>query len=341
MDVKNPLQDTEQAIELPWLEAFADAWRGRERQERLPHAVMLAGTPGVGKRAAACWIARRRLAVGEAGPLPVFPAALPEHADLHRVCKPEDRLSIGIGQIRELIADLSLTSYEGGAKVAVIEPANLMTVEAANSLLKTLEEPPGDALLVLIADSAGRLPATILSRCQRLNFAVPAADVSLAWLNRRKPAANWAAALTAAGNAPLAAIDALEALGETTAMGRDFAAVAERRASPVEVAARWARLEPQFVLGWLGRQVQQCIYRLSDRTRGTSGSPVPDSVLGRMDSPDLFCYLDTINRLRAQPAGSFNPQLTLESLLIDWALGLANYRDAFSPGGLLPVPGTR
>lgn len=111
------------------------------------------------------------------------------------------------------------------------------------------------------------------------------------------------------------------------------------RASPVDVAARWARLEPQFVLGWLGREIQRVIRRPGDRRSRAPGGGVPDSVLARMDSRNLFCYLDTINWLRGQPAGSFNVQLTLESLLIDWAAGLANYRNAFSPGGLLPVPG--
>ena len=50
-------------------------------------------------------------------------------------------------------------------------------------------------------------------------------------------------------------------------------------------------------------------------------------MLKRMDRRNLFCYLDTINRLRGQPAGSYNVQLTLESLLIDWANGLANEVD--------------
>ena len=70
---------------------------------------------------------------------------MPEHPDLRWIAPPEDKESIGIEQIRDLVDDMGLTSYEGGGKVAVIEPANAMTVNAANSLLKTLEEPPGDA----------------------------------------------------------------------------------------------------------------------------------------------------------------------------------------------------
>ncbi len=334
-------------MEIGWLQAFAEGWQAREAQRRLPHALLLTGQAGVGKRAAAVWLAKRRLGLGGASPLPKYPAGIPEHADLRWVQRDRDKEtgkekdSIGIDQVRELIAELSLTSYEGGAKVAVIEPADIMTTEAANSLLKTLEEPPGDSLLVLVADRVGRLPATIFSRCQRINVPAPPRDASLAWLDRLQPGADWAAALDAAGGAPLAAIDALETLGDTDRMAREFAALVQGRASPVEVAGRWAKMDPSFVLGWLGRQVQLCVYRLSDRSRPSGRHAVPESVLNRMDRRNLFCYLDTINRLRGQPAASFNVQLALESLLIDWAGGLAGYRNPFLPGRLLPVPAAR
>lgn len=328
-------------MDLDWLQSFANGWQAREAQGRLPHAVLLSGQPGVGKRAVAVWLAKRRLGLVGRERLPQYPVAIPEHADLRWVRKPADRESIGIDQVRELIHALSLTSYEGGAKVAVIEPADIMTADAANSLLKTLEEPPGDALLVLLADRVGRLPATIFSRCQRISVPAPPASVSLAWLDRLRPGTEWGAALEVAGGAPLAAIEALETLGDTERMAREFAALAEGRASPVEVAGRWAQMEPQFVLGWLARQVQRCLYRLGDRARPAGPHAVPETVLSRMDSRNLFCYLDTINRLRGQPLASYNVQLTLESLLIDWAQGLAGYRNPFSPGRLLPVPAAR
>ncbi|NNC57700.1 MAG: DNA polymerase III subunit delta', partial [Woeseiaceae bacterium] len=138
-------------MEITWHTDFAQAWRDRISHNRLPHAVLLTGRIGVGKRAAAAWIVRQWLGIGPESALPTHPAQRPEHADLRWVEPPEDKKAIGIDQIRDLVGDLSLTSYEGTGKVAVIDPANAMTVHAANSLLKTLEEPPGNALLVLIA----------------------------------------------------------------------------------------------------------------------------------------------------------------------------------------------
>jgi DNA polymerase-3 subunit delta' len=279
---------------------------------------MLAGPIGTGKRCAAAWLARSRLGF-EVPALPSYPADLPEHADFRWLTPPEDKHAIGIDQVRELVSALNLTSYEGGGKVAIIEPADAMTTSAANSLLKTLEEPPGDTLLILVVDRPGRLPATIFSRCQRINVRAPGEAEAIAWLQGLERGANWTGVLRASGNAPLAAIEAMARVDETDVMAREFVALAEGREAPLRIAARWARLEPDFVLSWLCRQVQMCISRTANGTATGVSATVPDSVLERIDRKKLFCYLDIINRLRGQVAGSFNVQLTLESLLIDWS----------------------
>ena len=309
---------------LTWLEEFAQSWLNRIKQGRLPHAVLLAGPSGVGKRAAAAWMAARHLDMSNTPELPQYPPQRIEHADMRWIAPLEDKQSIGIDQIRELVAELSLTSYQGGGKVAVIAPAETMTNNAANSLLKTLEEPNGDALLILIADRKGRLPATIFSRCQRIDFAVPAEADSLDWLDRIQPGSSWAEALSLAGNAPLNAIAAMDQLDTHAAMSRDFAAVAAGRDSPLDVAARWTKLDTGFVLDWLARQVQGAIFRANDAAKGGGRATIDESVLKRMDRRNLFCYLDIINRLRGQPGGSYNVQLTLEGLLIDLSEGLKN-----------------
>ena len=308
---------------IKWLNTFAKNWQDREAHGRVPHAVLLAGPVGVGKRAAATWIAARRLGVDVDAPVPEYPVPNLEHADLHWIAPLEDKQTIGIEQVRDLVAEFNLTSYEGHGKVAIIEPANAMTHNAANSLLKTLEEPPGDAILVLVADRAGRLPATIFSRCQRIDIALPGEAEGLAWLDQLQPGADWRTALKLAGGAPLAAVGALDELDTHAKMSREFAGVARGRLSPLEVAGNWVKLDTAFVLDWLARQVQEAILLASGGAQSPATPAIDESVLKRMDTRNLFCYLDIINRLRGQPKGSFNVQLTLETLLIDWAEGLA------------------
>ena len=146
-------------------------------------------------------------------------------------------------------------------------------------------------------------------------------------------------ALRAAGNAPLAAVLSLERMEDTEAMARDFAALPERNANPLDVAGRWAKHEPEFVLNWLCRQVQLCILRIFGGLATPPVGGVNDSVLQRIDRRNLFCYLDVINQLRGQPTGSFNVQLTLESLLIDWAGGLPGHQKLGNPASIQAIAG--
>lgn len=309
-------------MDLIWHSEFAKSWLDRSQQDRLPHAVLLIGPVGAGKRAAASWMATQRLRPDPLSELPTYPFDVLQHPDMRWITTPEDKRTIGIEQIRNLVGELTLTSYEGIGKVAVIEPANDMTANAANSLLKTLEEPPGNTLLILVADRIGKLPATIFSRCQRIEFALPTEAVALQWLDRMQAGAAWIEALRASGGAPLTALQALDVLETTAAMGRDLQVLGKGKGSAIEVAARWVKLDPGFVLNWMSQQVKLAVLAVLAGRETAPGLAIDDSVLRRMDSRNLFCYLDIINRLRGQAGGSYNVQLSFEGLLIDWANGL-------------------
>jgi len=99
------------------------------------------------------------------------------HGDFHVIKKQEDKKNISIEQIRDFIKDLSLSSFLGSYKIGIIKQAEALSEEAANGLLKTLEEPKKKVIVILVTNNIDRLPATIVSRSQVLNFSAVSASL--------------------------------------------------------------------------------------------------------------------------------------------------------------------
>lgn len=174
------------------LAAFRTAWSGG----RLHHAWLIGGPSGIGKATLAFRLARWVLAGGPATDAalslpashPVFrKVALGSHPDLVVLERSENaktgrmRTEIVVDDVRTLAHFLRLTPAESDWRVAIVDPADDLNREAANALLKILEEPPPRALLLLVAHAPGRLLPTIRSRCRRLML-TPLAEAELASL---------------------------------------------------------------------------------------------------------------------------------------------------------------
>ncbi|HEX7417896.1 MAG TPA: hypothetical protein VF315_07575, partial [Steroidobacteraceae bacterium] len=172
-------------MKLPWLDAALESFRRARASGRLPHAVLIQGSAGVGAQVLAQQLAQLCLCRGPSPQpcgqcLDCRQVAAHEHPDCHEVIPLEDSKQIRIEQIRELASELALTSHRPGYKIGLLWPADALNRNAANALLKTLEEPPPRTLLVLVAAVPSRLPATLLSRCQRVRIAAPERAQSLA-----------------------------------------------------------------------------------------------------------------------------------------------------------------
>ncbi|MBV8615156.1 MAG: DNA polymerase III subunit delta' [Acetobacteraceae bacterium] len=155
---------------------------GALRAGRMHHAWLLTGPEGVGKATLAFRFARWLLAGAPEGPGLALDAAHPVfrrvaaggHADLLTVQRglgadgKKPRAEIGVDEVRAVGAFLRLTPAEGGWRVVVVDRADELNRNAANALLKILEEPPARALLLLVCAAPGRLPVTVRSRCRRL-----------------------------------------------------------------------------------------------------------------------------------------------------------------------------
>ena len=198
-----------------------------KRRDRLPHALLLRGREGIGKLAFAEALARALLcenrrpdgrACGtcapcnwmEQGSHPDFRRLEPEILSEPRESEdgPEKKkpsLEIRIEQVREIAGFIAMTTHRGGAKVVLIHPAETLNVNAANALLKNLEEPPPGTHFLLVAHRWHQLLPTIRSRCEQVVLAAPSHAEARDWLERQK-LRDADLALAQAGGAPLLAV---------------------------------------------------------------------------------------------------------------------------------------
>ena len=164
------------------------------------------------------------------------------HAWNDKARPPKLRSEIVIEQIRQLSEKLTLTSQMGGAQVVILDPADAVNWSAWNAVLKTLEEPQPGRFLWLLADNPAQLPATIRSRCQRLDIQLPRHGEALDWLRQQgHAAADASEALEAARGHPGLADAWLRGGGMALrrSVHSDAQALERRREEPDLVAQRW------------------------------------------------------------------------------------------------------
>ena len=311
----------------PWL---APSWRvlaDAIGSGRVHHALLFASPRGYGKRAladafAAAVLCRQRNADGTACGIcrACVLVAAGSHPDLVRVTfeirdDGRPRTELTVDQLRALGQRLALASQFGGWQIAIIDPADAMNPNAANALLKTLEEPSTNTVIALLADDPSRLPPTIRSRCRKVDMPVPARAESVAWLTSRGMASDIAAqmldvSMDNPGLAELWLADGVLALWEHC--GRDLALLGAGRESAAAIADRWAADRPVLRLWFAGRLA------LDEARNITLGDDGPLGLTGRAEIPKLNAWFGRANQARSLLATPVRADLVLLDLLRGW-----------------------
>lgn len=323
---------------LPWHHELLE--RLLADRTRMPHALLLHGPAGIGKVAfaralaasALCETPRKGLACGACpschwlsqGNHPDFREIVPEAAaddeeegEAEAKADKAKSLVIKIDQVRAVADFVSLTTHRAGYRVLLLHPAEALHPNAANAMLKTLEEPPAHTLIVLVSAQPARLLPTILSRCRQVALHAPAAREALAWL-REQPVADAEASLAAAGGAPLLARDLAEPQ-EAELRKRVVAELSKPSgADALGFAAAIDRARLERFIYWMQTWVHDLVrVRLAGSPRHHVSASAPLASRARAADLEALLALDRelaeARRLASHP---LNPRLVAEHLLM-------------------------
>jgi DNA polymerase-3 subunit delta' len=337
---------------LPWLETPLRQALAQQRS----HALLVQATEGVGALEFMLTLAQAWLCEAPAEPRPCGRCGSchlvqsRSHPDLHLLVPEAQRAVLGwvaasdddageggkgkrkpsrqikIDDVRAAIDWVVQTSSRGRAKVVVLHPAEAMNLQAASALLKTLEEPPGQARLVLSTADAARLLPTLRSRCQRVRLAAPSAEAACAWL-AGQGVRDASILLAAASGAPLEA----KLLAAAGIDGTGWLAL------PRAVAqGRWTAFA-----GWPLPRVVDTLQKICHDAMVTStgGAPryfAPQAMPRSADLGSLAAWARSLGRAARHDEHPWNESLLVEALVCE---GRACWQEATTrvPSRRLPL----
>ncbi len=323
----------------PWQETEWTQLQTMLCNDRLPHALLITGLKGTGLIKFSTSFATSVLcenpnnsgqSCSECKGCMLIKAET--HPDLLIVCPEEEGKAIKIDQIRNLVKFTQLQSHTGKRKIIIVHPAEAMNTSAANGLLKTLEEPPGDTLILLVSHQPSTLPITIRSRCQKIKISASSMHVK-EWLVG-KVDDNLIDTVLVSGCGPLF-LDEVEH-DETVVIDRlslllDLENIANGQFDPIEAAEKWSKYTPGDTLFWLIKISQDMIkIRLDDNVNSSENKSlnlISKDILQRIiklveniDIQGIFLFYDKL--LEYQKLLSNNSSLKdvtiMESLTLEW-----------------------
>lgn len=312
------------STELSW---HAKTWQNfstARNNDHLPHALLLTGGHGVGKKIFAEKLVKSLLCIN-----PVENAACnncqacktyesganPDYLHIELL---EGKQQIGVDQIRSLSEFLNYTRSFAGYRVVLLNPVERMNKNAANSLLKSLEEPTDNTIIILLATNLSNIIPTIKSRCQLLTLAMPSKEQAHSWLKDNKPEiSNVEELLDMANGSPLLAAeipeDLLKARNE---FGSDIDEVISEKRSVTEIAKKWEKHDHESLLNWQISWIQELIKNTSTKVQYTT--KISSNFEKKLASKQQWQLHQQLIQKKHTIHTSVNPLINLESMLLLW-----------------------
>jgi len=313
----------------PWQQPQWQKVQQQRAVDKLPHALLMTGHEGLGKLDFAQQLAHSLLCnqIDENGFACGHCAAcklieVDTHPDLFVLQAQERGKTIKVDDVRQLSSKLNMTSQYGGYQVAIIVDAHDMNINASNSLLKTLEEPTNNALLILVSSNPQKLPVTVRSRCQSITFNPPDTALALSWLQTQQ-IQQAESLLQLAHGAPLLALQ-LEQDGLLEHHRQLIAALLNvaKNQPLTEQAEQLHKLPLGYLLNWLFDWVQDLIklHQCGESARLVHGAQRVElnQLVVRSSLSGLYAFMDQLVKNKQLQSIPLNTQMLWEDLLLSW-----------------------
>ena len=325
---------------LPWLQPDWQRWQQMYAQGRLPHALVVAGKEGIGKALLVEQMVSALLClqVNEQGACGHCKSCLLQqggnHPDYKIIAPAEAGKAITVDSVRSLQTWLTSTAQQGGNKVVLLNPANDLNINAANALLKHLEEPVSNTFFVLVQRLPHTLLSTVRSRCQIFNLATPSTETALAWLVQNNTSmedtqtfhTHATIALRMSQDSPLLAQQLLDddSVAWRQQVLSDLTSVLRNQLSTSQVAEKWVKKPMLPILEWWLQWTQDLIKLMqTDSPENVIHQDIIkllNALAKRADVQAVFRFYDELNEhiQNVYQRRNINKQLMLEKLLNDW-----------------------
>jgi DNA polymerase-3 subunit delta' len=317
----------------PWQQQNWEHLRGYVAQNRIPQALLITGNKGLGKQQLAFQFAGALLcatpnvqgmACGHCSSCLLIKAKT--HPDFIQLQPEEPGKGIGIGQIRNLITRLTLKPQFETYRIVIVSPADKINHAAANAFLKCLEEPTERTCIILITEKPAKLPATIISRCQKLAIATPDKEAVVKWLEEtlQNKSPQLFSNVSLAQGAPLLALDYVN--DQSLTLRNDcfsaWLSIAKQHKSPVIIAEEWHKLPASPLLFWMTSWIIdliKCAYsvRFENFYNPDLNSQLQE-LSQRLELKGLYKLYDLLLAARQRLDTQINKQLLFEEILIQW-----------------------
>tara|TARA_R110002050_G_scaffold1244_4_gene8627 strand:+ start:61019 stop:62005 length:987 start_codon:yes stop_codon:yes gene_type:complete len=307
----------------PWQTSLWQQLCKQLRSNRLPHALLVTGVKGLAKNSLSQHIVASVLCLnrledqsscGHCHSCQLLSAG--SHPDHIEIRPEETGKQIKIEQIRHLRDKQQLTPSVSKWKTIVISPADNMNVSASNSLLKLLEEPQHNTILILITGRSEKLPITVKSRCQNYHLASPSANQALNWLtdhvDNKSNAETLAMLLQLAKGAPLAVVDMLSngMDKQYLQVEQDFQLILQNKVNPIALSAMWLKYDLVTVLNQLQYMIRdRMIKSFIDLPNSTT-----DTATNRLYWQISDCIVQIIKLVSSQ--NNVNNALLIEDFIV-------------------------